>query len=52
MKTIPAVNAISEGVDVSTGVWSDSDSVETDKANEVTGLVGIVIFGLGFSIFV
>lgn len=52
MKTIPAVKGIREGVDVRTGVWSDSDSVTTVEAAMVTGLLGIVIFGLGFSIFV
>lgn len=35
-----------------TGVWSDSDSVAAAaEAVDVTGLVGIDIFGLGFSIF-
>lgn len=52
MKIIPAVNGVSDGVHVRTGVWSDSDSVVTEEAVDVTGLVGIVIFGLGFSIFV
>lgn len=49
MKTIPAVKGVREGVDVRTGVWRDSVSKAT--ADDVTGLVGIVIFGLGFSIF-
>lgn len=48
MKTIPAVKGMREGVDVRTGVWRDSDSVTTA---DVTRLVGMVIFGLGFSIF-
>lgn len=52
MKTIPAVKGVREGVDVSTGVWSDSESVATAEAVDVTGLVGIIILGLGFSIFV
>lgn len=52
MKTKLAVKGVREGVDASTGVWSDSDSVGTAEAVDVTGLVGIVIFGLGFSIFV
>lgn len=52
MKTIPAAKDMREGVDVRTGVWSDSDSVATVEAVDVTGLVGMVIFGLGFSIFV
>ena len=50
MKTIPAVNGISEGVDVRTGVCSDSDSVATAEADEVLGR--IVIIGLAFSTFV
>lgn len=40
-----------EGVDVRTGVWSDSDSVVAAEANGVADLLGMVIFGLGFSIF-
>lgn len=52
MKTVLAVNGISEGVDMRTGVWSDSDSVVTVEMDDIEGLVGIVIFGLGFSIFV
>lgn len=52
MKTIPAVNGVRDGVVVRTGVWSDSDSVTTAEAAGATGLLGIVIFGLGFSIFV
>lgn len=52
MKTIPAVKGMREGVDVRTGVWRDSDSVVTAEAAAVTRLVGMVIFGLGFSIFV
>lgn len=52
MKTILAVKGVREGVDVRTGVWSDSDSVATAKADAVTDLLGIVIFGLVFSIFV
>lgn len=51
MKTIPAVNGMREGVDVRTGVWSDSDSLVTAEADDVTDLLGIVIFGLGFSVF-
>lgn len=51
MKTIPAVKGVREGVDVRTGVWSDSDSVVTAEAEDVTNLLGIVIFGLGFSVF-
>lgn len=50
MKTKLAVKGVREGVDMSTGVWSDSDSGATTV--DVTGLVGIVIFGLGFSSFV
>lgn len=45
---MPAVKAISEGVDVSTGVWSGSESMAMVEAT-VAGLVGIVIFGLAFS---
>lgn len=52
MKTIAAVKGVREGVDVRTGVWSDSDSVATAEADDDTDLLGIVIFGLGFSIFV
>lgn len=51
MKTIPAVKGMREGVDVRTGVWSESDSLVTAEA-DVTDLLGITIFGLGFSIFV
>lgn len=51
MKTILAVKGVREGVDVRIGVWSDSDSMATD-ADDATDLLGIVIFGLGFSIFV
>lgn len=51
MKAIPDANDRREGVDVRTGVWSDSDSVATVEVVDVAGLVGIVIFGLGFSIF-
>lgn len=43
------MNGVREGVDVSTGVWSDSDSLLTAEEEDVTGLLGIVIFGLGFS---
>lgn len=53
MKTVPAVKDMIEGVE-RTGVWSDSDSVataETAEAVDVTGFVGIVILGLGFSSF-
>lgn len=52
MKIIPAVKGVSEGVDMRIGVWSDSASKTTADADVVTGLVGIVIFGFGFSIFV
>lgn len=52
MKTIPAVKGVREGVDVRTGVWSDSDSVTTAEVDGAVCLLGIVIFGLGFSIFV
>lgn len=50
MKTVPAVKDMIEGVE-RTGVWSDSDSVATAEAVDVTGFVGIVILGLGFSRF-
>lgn len=50
MKTIPAEKDKRDGVDVRTGVWSDSDSETTTEATDVTGLDGIVIFGLGLSI--
>lgn len=50
MKTVPAVKDMIEGVE-RTGVWSDSDSVATAEAVDVTGFVGIVILGLGFSSF-
>lgn len=49
MKIIPYVMGVR--VDVSTGVWRDSDSEATGAAVEVLGLGGMVIFGLGFSIF-
>lgn len=50
MKTVPAVKDMIEGVE-RTGVWSDSDSAATAEAVDVTGFVGIVILGLGFSSF-
>lgn len=50
MKTVPAVKDMIEGVE-RTGVWSDSDSVATAEAVDVTSFVGIVILGLGFSSF-
>lgn len=49
MKTIPAVKGVREGVDVRTGVCRDSDSVV--RAADDARLVGMVIFGLGFSVF-
>lgn len=52
MKTIPAVKGMREGVEARTGVWSDSDSKVTVGADDDTDLLGMVIFGLGFSIFV
>lgn len=52
MKIILAVKGVREGVDVRIGVWSDSASQTTAEADDVTGLAGIVIFGLGFIIFV
>lgn len=52
MKTILAVKGVNEGVDVRTGVWSDSDSLATAEAHDVTDLLGMVIFGLVFSTFV
>lgn len=39
MKTVPAVKDMIEGVE-RTGVWSDSDSVATAEAVDVTGFVG------------
>lgn len=42
---------VREGVDVRTGVWSDSDSEATVEAVDAP-LVGMVILGLGFSIFI
>lgn len=49
---MPALKGVGEGVDVSTGVWSDSESKATAETDGVTDLFGMVIFGLGFSIFV
>lgn len=49
---MPALKGVGEGVDVSTGVWSDSESKATAETDGVTDLLGMVIFGLGFSIFV
>lgn len=46
------MKGVREGVDMRTGVWSDSDSLLAVKEDDVTDLLGIVIFGLGFSIFV
>ncbi|MEQ2244642.1 hypothetical protein ILYODFUR_019366 [Ilyodon furcidens] len=51
VKTIPAEKDRREGVDMRTGVWSVSDSEATTEATDVTGLTGIVIFGLGLSFF-
>lgn len=51
MKTMPAEKDRREGVDIRTGVWSDSDSEATTEVVDATGLAGIVIFGLGFSGF-
>lgn len=51
MKTIQAVKGVGDGVDVRTGVWSDSDSVATAEAADATDLLGMVILGFGFSIF-
>lgn len=51
MKTMPAVKGKREGVEARTGVWSDSDSMVIAGADDETGLLGMVIFGLGFSIF-
>ncbi len=52
MKTILAVKGVGEGVVVRTGVWSESDSIGTAEEDDATDLLGIVIFGLGFHIFV
>lgn len=52
VKTMPAVKGVREGVDVRTGVWSDSDSVTAAEEVDATGLLGMVIFGLGLSIFI
>lgn len=52
MKTMPAVKGVREGVDVRTGVWRDSDSVTVAEAEVATGLLGMFIFGLGFSVFI
>lgn len=52
MNIMPALKGVGEGVDVSTGVWSDSESKATAETDGVTDLFGMVIFGLGFSIFV
>lgn len=50
MKTKLAVNGVKDGVDMMMGVWRDSDSeVAAAEASVVTGLVGMVIFGLGFA---
>lgn len=51
MKIIPTVKGVREGVDMRTGVWSDSDSLFRAEEEDVAGLLGMVIFGLGFSIF-
>lgn len=48
---MPYVMGVREGVDIRTGVWRDSDSEATIAAVDVTGLGGMVIFGLGFSVF-
>lgn len=50
---MPAVKGVGEGVDVRTGVWSDSDSAATAAAEAAAAnLLGMVIFGFGFSIFI
>lgn len=52
MKTMLAVKGVREGVEVRTGVWRDSDSVTAVDEEDAAGLLGMVILGLGFSIFV
>lgn len=51
MKTIAAVKGVSEGVEVRTGVWRDSESVTAAEEDDAAALVGMVMFGLGFSVF-
>lgn len=47
-----AVNGVKDGVDIMIGVWRDSVSeAVTTEARVVTGLVGMVILGLGFASF-
>lgn len=47
-----AVKGVGEGVEVRTGVWSDSDSAATAAEDDAADLLGMVIFGFGFSIFI
>lgn len=47
-----AVKGVGEGVDVRTGVWSDSESAATAAEEDAANLLGMVIFGFGFSIFI
>lgn len=48
-----AVKGVGEGVDVRTGVCSDSDSAATAAEDDAAAdLLGMVIFGFGFSIFI
>ena len=52
MKTKLAVKGVKDGVDMRMGVWRDSDSgALITEASVVTGLGGIVIFGLGLASF-
>lgn len=51
VKTMPYVMGVREGVDIRTGVWRDSDSEANVAAVDVMVLGGMVIFGLGFSVF-
>lgn len=51
MKTKLAVNGVRDGVDKRIGVWSDSASGALKESDTVACLVGMVIFGLGFSSF-
>ena len=50
MKTKLAVKGVKDGVDIRTGVWRDSESgALITEASVITGLGGIVIFGLGLA---
>lgn len=45
------MKGVKDGVDIMMGVWRDSDSAAAAEDIVATGLVGMVIFGFGFTSF-